>query len=176
MNIGVFCSASDVEKKYTEPAIEFAKLLANAGHHLVWGGSDRGLMKLVADTFQTSGGKIYGVSMEILRSHARKNADEMTVAKDLGERKAMMLKRSDVVVMMVGGIGSLDEVMGVLELKKHRVHQKPVVVLNTRDFYRGLHVQLKRMRDDGFIDRPLDELIHFADTPKDAMRYIEMFG
>lgn len=176
MNIGIFCSASDLQKKYTEPAVEFAEFLANAGHHLVWGGSDRGLMKLIADTFQASGGQIYGVSMEILKSHARKNADEMIIAKDLGERKAKMLKRSDIVVMMVGGIGTLDEVMGVLELKKHRVHRKPVVVLNTDNFYEGLRAQLQKMSDDGFIDRPLKELIHFADTPIGAMRYIEAHG
>lgn len=176
MHIAVFCSASELEEKYAAPAVKFAKLLGKAGHHLVWGGSDRGLMKLVADAFQQSGGKIHGISVEILKSHARVSADEMIIAKDLGERKAKLLKRSDIIVAIVGGIGTLDEVMGVLELKKHGVHKKPVIVLNTDNFYEGLKAQLQKMKDDGFIDTPLEELIHFADTPEDAMRYIEGNG
>jgi predicted Rossmann-fold nucleotide-binding protein len=44
MNICVFCSAEELEEKYTKPAQEFAALLAKREHALIWGGSDRGLM------------------------------------------------------------------------------------------------------------------------------------
>lgn len=176
MNVTIFCSASDLDAKYTRPAQEFARLMAERGHHLVWGGSDKGLMKLMADAVQEGGGKLYGVSVEFLKDHARKNADEMRIAKDMGERKALLLERGDILVMLVGGIGTLDEVMSVLELKKHRAHNKPVVVLNTGNFYAGLRTQLQKMKDEGFIGRSLDELVHFADTPEDAMRYIEGHG
>lgn len=48
-HIAVFCSAYDLEEKYTTPAREFAKKLAQNGYHLVWGGSNVGLMKIIAD-------------------------------------------------------------------------------------------------------------------------------
>lgn len=171
--IAVFCSANDLEEKYTEPAKEFARLLVQNKFNLVWGGSDRGLMKVIASTVQESGGKIVGVSMELLQKHIREGADEMIIEKDLTTRKATILKRSDAIALLVGGLGSLDEVTEILELKKHGVHNKPIVVLNTENFYEGLKVQLKKMKDDGFLTKPLDDLIFFADTPEEAIVYIQ---
>jgi len=49
MNICVFLSAADCDERYTRPVREFAELIGNGGHSLVWGGSDTGLMKVVAD-------------------------------------------------------------------------------------------------------------------------------
>lgn len=170
--IAVFCSANELEEKYTKPATTFARLLAKHGYGLVWGGSDHGLMRAVASTVQKANGKIVGISMELLRHIARKNADEMIIAKDLSERKATLLKRADAIAVLVGGIGTLDEITEILELKKHGLHQKPIVVLNTENFYEGLKVQLQKMKDDGFITRSLDELIYFADQPEEAINYL----
>lgn len=173
MNICVFCSANDIAEKYATPSAEFARLLAAHKHTLIWGGSDRGVMKLIASAAQEGGGKIIGVSMKLLESHARKNADEMIVAKDLSERKAIMLERADAFVALAGGIGTLDEITHILELKKHAVHKKPVVMLNTDDFYRGFRDQLQRMESDGFLTNAFDEYIFFANTPREALDYLE---
>lgn len=170
--IAVFCSANDLEERYIKPAKEFAHLLAKHNYHLIWGGSDKGLMKAIASEVQASGGKIVGVSMELLGHHARKNADEMIIAKDLRERKETMLVRADAFVVLVGGIGTLDEITEILEVKKHGLHNKPIVILNTQNFYEGLKVQLQKMNDDGFLTKPLGELIYFADSPQEAINYI----
>lgn len=172
-NVLVFCSANEVEEKYTKPCEEFGKLLAEAGFNFVWGGSDTGLMKVMASTAQENGGKIIGISVEFLRSHARKNADEMIITKDLRERKETMLARSDSIVVLIGGIGTLDEITEILELKKHKVHEKPIVFLNTENFYEGFKIQLQKMEKDGFLTRPLDELVYFADTPEEAITYLK---
>lgn len=172
-NVLVFCSAQELEEKYIKPAEEFARLLGENGYHLVWGGSETGLMKNIAHSVRKSGGKLIGISMELLRHVAMKDADEMIIAKDLGERKATMLKRSDAIVMLAGGIGTLDEITEVLELKKHGIHNKPIVILNTENFYEGLKMQLQKMKDDGFIPQAFDELVYFADTPQEAIDYIK---
>ncbi len=170
--IAVFCSANELDAKYTEPAREFARLIAEKGYHLVWGGTDKGLMREVASGVQAGGGKLIGVTLDIFKDSARQNADEMIVAKTLGERKATMLLRSDAIVVLVGGIGTLDELTEVLELKKQGHHNKTVVVLNTENFYEGLKVQLQKMKDDGFVLQSLDDLVYFADTPEEAVTYI----
>lgn len=52
MNICVFCSAADLDDRYVTPARQFAELIGKGGHALVWGGSDTGLMKVMADGVQ----------------------------------------------------------------------------------------------------------------------------
>jgi uncharacterized protein (TIGR00730 family) len=173
MHIGVFLSAADLDERYTRPAREFAELIGSGGHVLVWGGSDTGLMKVVADGVRETGGRLVGVSVEFLRDWARKDADEMVIAKDLAERKALLLARSDALVVMAGGMGTLDEATEILELRKHGLHDKPIVFLNTAGFYDGLALQLKRMEDDGFLPVALAGLAAFAEEPADALAQLD---
>ncbi|MFB7291887.1 LOG family protein [Actinacidiphila glaucinigra] len=173
MNICVFLSAADLEPRYTEPARQFAELIGKGGHTLVWGGSDVGLMKVMADGVQEHGGRLVGVSVEFLAAKARKGADEMVIAADLAERKAELLARADAVVVMVGGTGTLDEATEILELKKHRLHTKPVVLLNTAGFYDGLKEQFQRMDAEGFLPLPLTDLVFFAEDGVAALAYLE---
>jgi uncharacterized protein (TIGR00730 family) len=178
MNICVFCSSNDLEEKYTKPAEELARLLAEAGHHMIYGGSDYGLMKVMANGMQAGGAKIVGVTIPVYSAHARKSADEMIIAKTLGERKATMLKRSDAVVTLVGGIGTLDELTELVELKRQMHHDKLIIVLNTNGFYDGLRMQLQRIADERLFKagenahipiKTLDEFIQFVDEPSQVM-------
>ncbi len=171
--IAIFCSANELADKYVQPAREVSRLIAEKGYHLVWGGTDRGLMREVAEGVQSGGGKLVGVSLEVYKDFARKNADEMIITKTLGERKATMLLRSDAILVLVGGIGTLDELTEVIELKKQGHHHKPIIVLNTDNFYEGLKVQLQKMKDDGFILEALDEWVYFADHPEEAVAYLQ---
>jgi uncharacterized protein (TIGR00730 family) len=173
MNICVFLSAADLDERYTVPAREFGALIGAGGHTLVWGGSESGLMKVVADSVQEAGGRLVGVSVRFLHELARKNADEMVIAADLAERKGQLLLRSDAIVIMVGGTGTLDEATEILELKKHGLHAKPVVLLNAAGFYDGLKTQLQRMDAEGFLPLPLNDLVFFAEDGAEAMAYLE---
>lgn len=170
--IAVFCSAYDLDEKYKKPAKEFGRLLAENGFHLVWGGTNTGLMEIIADEVQKGGGKLIGISLEVFRHKARKDADEMTIYKTLGERKAAILDRADAIAALVGGIGTLDEVTEIIELKKQKHHNKPIIILNTDNFYEGLKVQIQKMSDEGFIPMPLDKLFKFADGPEGAIEYL----
>lgn len=171
-NVAVFCSAGEVDKKYQKTAAEFATLLGERGYNLVWGASDIGLMKIIADHAQVAGAKLIGVTVSYLKEVARKNTDELIVAKTLYERKAQFLKKSDAFVTLVGGVGTLDEIMEIAELKKHRKHEKPLVILNTDHFYDALIAQMERMEKERFFPRPLHELFHFAQTPRKAIQYL----
>ncbi|MCP3767170.1 MULTISPECIES: TIGR00730 family Rossman fold protein [Streptomyces] len=173
MNICVFLSAADLDERYTRPAREFAELLGKGGHTLVWGGSDVGLMKVVADGVREAGGRLLGVSVEFLAAKARRDADEMVIAPDLAERKRLLLEKADAVVIMVGGTGTLDEATEILELKKHGHTDKPVVLLNSAGFYDGLKTQFRRMEDEGFLPRALTDLVFFAEEPVGALAYLE---
>ncbi|MEU2624977.1 TIGR00730 family Rossman fold protein [Streptomyces sp. NPDC007157] len=173
MKICVFLSSADLDDRYARPARELAELLGEGGHTLVWGGSDTGLMKVVADGVRDTGGRLVGVSVESLRSYAREDTDEMTFAEDLAARKALLLASADAVVVMAGGLGTLDEVSEILELKKHQLHDKPVVLLNSAGFYDGLILQLRRMEEEGFLPVPLADLIYITDEGREALDRLE---
>jgi uncharacterized protein (TIGR00730 family) len=129
-------------------------------------------MKVVADGVRKTGGRLVGISVEILRELARTDTDELVVAKDLAARKALLLAKSDAIVVLAGGLGTLDEATEVLELRKHGLHDKPIVLLNTAGFYDGLILQLRRMDAEGFLPVPLDNLVHVADDGAAVLAYL----
>lgn len=172
MRITVFCSANNVGEPYTSEAKRFAKLLAEKGHTLVWGGSNVGTMREIADAAQAAGGRIEGVSTKVYAQNARKNADAMVIASNLAERKAELLRLADAIVVLPGGLGTLDEITEVLELKKQAAHQKPIVFLNTNSFYDGFKMQLERMEREEFLPEKLADYLHFADTPEGVLDYL----
>ena len=113
MNIAVFCSQYDVAEKYKDVAATFARLIAKQGHSLVWGGADEGLMGLIAHTAQDGGAKVIGVIREKIKHKAYKNADEMIIVKDAKEMNIGLIERGDVIIVLVGGIGTLNELTEV---------------------------------------------------------------
>jgi uncharacterized protein (TIGR00730 family) len=129
-------------------------------------------MNTVAATFREHGGKIYGYSLKVFEHETHKSADEMVIFKELGSRKAAMLDRSDVVITLPGGIGTLDEVTEVVELRKQKHHDKPIIVLDTDGFYDGFKAQLKRISEEGFLPTKLEDLIVFVQTPAEALEYL----
>lgn len=169
--IAVFLSAYDIPERYRAPALEFAGLMARAGYCLVYGGTNRGLMDDVCSAVLREGGSVRGIIMQML-IHLKKEGIELEVVSTLYERKSRFLEIADAIVIMVGGIGTLDEFSEILELKKHGAHNKPIVVLNTGDFYEGLRIQLERMASEGFIPKLLDDLVYFVKTPKETIEFI----
>ena len=176
MNICVFCSHREVDDKYRAAAQELATRIAQKGHTLVWGGTNTGTMKVIADAAQSAGGKIIGVSMELFKATARTNADEMLILPTLAGRKAKLIELADVLIALPGGLGTLDEITEVLELKKEGMHTKPIIFLNSHDFYAGLKILLEKMDAEGFLPDESAVYAYFADTPEDAVQYIEAHG
>ncbi|MDP2649077.1 MAG: LOG family protein [Patescibacteria group bacterium] len=175
MNITLFGSENEVADVYKQATIELAGLIANGGHTIVWGATDGGLMKVAVDTMQAQGAKIIGIGADYIKHKMRASADEIVMAKDMDDRNSKMLEMGHAILALPGGVGTINEITYVLRLKKHGF-SKPIAALNTDNFFGGLKAQLERMQSEGFLKNRLEDIICFADTPGEAMRYIESNG
>jgi len=176
MKIGVFLSQYDVAGKYTVVVESFATELAKRGHGLVFGGCDEGLMHVLAMTAHKGGAKVIGVIRAPIRHKAYKDADEVVVVDDAHKMNLGLIERSDVIVVLVGGIGTLNELTEIIRMKKNGEQDKLVIIVNTDRFYDGLKQQLQRMNAEGFVRDDVMASVRFADTPEEAMQYIEHNG
>lgn len=170
MNITLFGAENEVAENYQRAAAQLAKLIGQKHHTLIWGAVDRGLMKVMADTIEENGGKILGVGAGYLKGKMHSRA-EIIMAKDMEDRNRIMLEKGDVIVALPGGAGTLNEVTYVLRIRKHGFN-KPMIVLNTDNFFGGLKNQLERMSKENFLKYTLEEAIYFAETPEASMGYI----
>lgn len=163
--MGVFCAASDkLDATYYETAREFGRWLGERGLVLVYGGADSGLMECVAAGTKAAGGRTVGVVPRILEAkrHVSRHVDELVACNDLNDRKAIMLERSDVMVALPGGIGTLDEVFTVMAAHSIGYHRKRVVLFALDGFWDGLAAVLEEMDRRHFINVPLDRYLSVA--------------
>lgn len=141
LSVCVYCGASDLaEPKYAEVARQVGEELARRQWTLVWGGGKTGLMGAVARGAKESGGRVVGVLPEFIRQWevAYDKADEMMVVTTMHERKLLLQVRSDVFVILPGGIGTLDEIADTLDLRNLSQHDKPIILLNQDGYYDAL--------------------------------------
>jgi len=168
----VYCASSNhVDAVYFEAARALGTLMARERVPLVYGGGKIGLMGEVARAVHAGGGEVIGVIPEALRDRelAYAEADELIVTSDLRERKAIMESRSDAFVALPGGIGTLEEVLEVITLRQLRYHRKPIVFLNTDQFYAPLFALFEHLQNQRFTPPQQEPLYLVADRPEDVL-------
>jgi len=178
MNICVFSSSSNaIADCYFQEAEKLGKLIGQNGHHLINGGANVGLMETVTVAASKSGAQTTGILPERLigRSLASDNSHQVIVTKDMQERKAKMRELSDAFIALPGGFGTLEEVLEVLTLRQLSYHTKPVVFINTNNFYKYLAKQFEVSFSELFTKEIYRKLYFFANDSKEAIHYIENY-
>lgn len=176
LHICVFCSSSDfIPDTYKRAAVELGEAMASAGHHLVFGGGNNGLMGVLAAVLKRRGRRVVGVIPQTLadRGFAFDGCDELIVTPTLRERKHIMQQRADAFVALPGGVGTFEEFLETVALKQLGYHNKPIAVLNTNGYFDPLFAQMERSVAQGFATRDVLALYHVAETPSDALYHIE---
>ncbi|GJL79362.1 MAG: hypothetical protein NPINA01_23510 [Nitrospinaceae bacterium] len=174
-SVCVFCSSSEsVEAVYKETATDLGRRLGRLGLNLVYGGASIGLMGCVARGVHEFGGRVTGVLPEFFRYKNIEygEADELIVTKDMRERKGVMDQKSDAFITLPGGIGTLEEAMEILSMKQLKLTQKPLVFINTHQFYDGLIANLQEMVDLKFAKQETVDLFAVEPHPEAALKYI----
>ncbi len=188
----VFCSSSsDVSDFIKTEAALFAKLVAEKGYNLLYGGTAQGLMRIVADSFKAAEGYLIGViptymtDTNLLKSRFTSGAaslenlgdqgklymglDETITVDDLGPRKQIMIDKSDVIVCLPGGIGTYDEFFTALTLKQVGSHNKPIYLLNSDDYFDALIGLINQGIKEKTIKESNYNLFKIFDTPEELV-------
>jgi uncharacterized protein (TIGR00730 family) len=156
MRVAVFCgSGRRISEKHRLLARDLGAEIARRGHTLVYGGCRTGSMGALADGALEQGGRVIGVILQrfVDEDAHHRGLDELRSVEELHERKTGLTEGTDAFLVLPGGIGTLEELIDVLSLRKIGEHAKPVVLLDIDDFYSGLRTQLEQGVAEDF-DRP----------------------
>ena len=153
-SICVFCgSSAGSREEYSTKARDLGLLFVEKEITLVYGGSNVGIMHVIADTMMQAGGKVIGVMPHTLieREVAHKAITEFHVVETMAERKAVMDQLSDAFIAMPGGIGTLDELFEVMSWNQLDLITKPVALYNVLGYYDQLLAFLDHSVDQRFV-------------------------
>jgi uncharacterized protein (TIGR00730 family) len=178
MNICVFCSSSNaISEKYFQEADKLGKLIGAGKHSLINGGANVGLMEAVTVSARDAGAKTIGIIPErmIGRSLASENSHDVIVTKDMKDRKEKMREMSDAFIALPGGFGTLEEILEVITLRQLSYHLKPIVFINTNNFFEHLIKQFEVSFKEMFAKDLYRDLYFVADNSEEAFNYLEKY-
>ena len=164
----VFCGSSHGSiDSFQESAKKMGALLAKSNIGLVYGGGNEGLMGTLASSYQEAGNKAKGVIPYFLK-HIQKNHNSVNhiFVEDLGERKKMMEKQSDFFIIMPGGIGTFDELFEILAMNQLGLCEKPIGLLNTKNFFDPFINLLTHLEKFGFLRTDAKEQLYIQASPE----------
>jgi uncharacterized protein (TIGR00730 family) len=171
-SVCVFCASSTrVAEKYHDHARLLTKLLVKNSFEIKYGAGSVGLMGTVADTALSEMGKVTGVIPQFMvdREWAHKNISALQVVDNMHDRKRLMISGVEAVIALAGGIGTLDELLEVITLRQLGQFTKPIIIVNSFNFYNHLLLQLEAMVEEGFMRSSVRHLWYVANSPDDAM-------
>tara|TARA_Y100000590_G_scaffold470394_1_gene664474 strand:+ start:14710 stop:15285 length:576 start_codon:yes stop_codon:yes gene_type:complete len=137
-SVAVFCASSRGNRpELISLARALGEHLATENITIVFGGSNAGLMGVVADAAISQGGHVIGVYPEntFSRDVRHRGEIELHLVSSMHERKSAMFNLADAAVALPGGLGTLDEVIELLLWTQLGIHQLPLVLLDVSDFW-----------------------------------------
>lgn len=142
---------------------------------LVYGGGCIGLMGVVADAVAENGGEVTGVIPDFLMHLEVGNtqAGELIITESMHTRKAMMFELSDAMVVLPGGLGTLDETFEIITWKQLRQHDKPIVLVNINDYWAPFNALVESLIAGGFAHQKVTELFTVVDKVEDIFQALE---
>ncbi len=174
--IAVYCaSSSKIDTRYFSDAGRLANSLVEFGAEVVYGGGAVGLMGKLADTVIRRGGKITGVMPHFMKDleWAHPGLTDIVFVETMHERKHKMLEKTDGLIALPGGTGTLEELLEAITWKRLGLYTKPIVILNSNNYYDPLKEMLERCISENFMNEKHREMWEFVDDPKNVIEAIE---
>lgn len=178
-SVCVYCgSGFGDDPVFAETAATLGRLMAEGGIKLVYGGGNVGLMGTIAQSVLDHGGYVTGIIPDFLKSREKllDDVQETIVVSDMHTRKRLMFEKADAFVALPGGIGTLEELVEQMTWAQLGRHTKPILMLNTKAFWKPLLTLFAHMRDQGFIRPGLELGYLVAERVDDVLPMLDAFA
>ena len=171
----MYCaSATDIDPLYTQTAQQLGAIFAAKNIRLINGGGCIGLMRAMADEVLAHGGQVTGIIPQFMveqRWHHTR-LSKLIVVNSMHERKKTMADLSDGAIALPGGCGTLEELLEIITWKQLGLYRKPIVILNTNNYFDPLLSMFKEAVKQGFMREYHPTLWEVAQTPLEAVNLL----
>lgn len=174
----VFCGSKEGNSSEIVKAAELlGSVLVKKQITLVYGAAKIGIMGIIADTVLKANGNVIGVIPEFLKVKEVVHTEltELYVTETMHERKMKMQKLSDGFIALPGGYGTLEEVFEIITWLQLGLHQKPIGVLNTDNYYDPLVKMVETMVQKGFLSKANASLLIVDETVEGLLDKMNSF-
>ena len=177
--VAIYCGSNDGRvESYKQFATKLGKVLAKRKINLVYGGTNKGLMGILANSAIEKGAHVTGVITERLKAknQVHPNLSMIETFPTMQSRKARMIELADACIMMPGGIGTLEEFMEVWTLNQLGETSKPLGVLNIDNYFGNLIAFIEHMIAERFLPSAHINGIVVNSDPEELINLLDKFS
>lgn len=176
MHITVYLGANEGNDPCLRKAVEeLGAWIGNRGHTLIYGGSQSGLMGILADSVLTAGGEVIGVEPQFFIENELQHdgLTKLIVTKNMSERKNKMIALGEAFIAFPGGTGSLEEIAEVMSKVSLKQLHAPCLIYNLNSYYDDLKALLQHMVEKSLSSKERQEGIYFAENLDEIKRILK---
>jgi uncharacterized protein (TIGR00730 family) len=171
----VYCSSSNrIDPAHFQVATTLGTRMAREGISLVYGGGHVGLMGTTANAVRAGGGHTIGVTTRFFHEveQADPNADELVILETMQERRMKLIELGDATIVLAGGLGTLVELLVVLEQRVIGNVEGPIAIVNTNGWCDSMLKQLEEGIEHGFLRAAACELYEVVPDADSAIDHV----
>jgi len=179
-HVGVFCATDEqVPDIYKDEAYKLGSALYQAGHGLVTGGGNSGLMNAVVNGFavhadtQHLRGVIPSVFKDYNVHHLKIPEGNLVWTDNIHQRLQTFHDRCETMVILPGGFGTLHELMDFIVPKQWGLHAKKIILLNIDHYWDYQLLQFKVMVEKNALKQKHLDLLYVVTSVEDCMEAIK---
>jgi uncharacterized protein (TIGR00730 family) len=170
--ICVYCASSGAcPAEYHHVAERLGRIIARNRIELIYGGGAKGSMGHLARGALAEGGHVIGVIPRFMYEleWGHEGVPDLRIVNDMHERKRMMISDVDAVVALPGGCGTFEELFEAMAWKRLGLFTGPIIIVNTRDYFRPCLELLDRSIDERFMDERHRAMWTVVATPEEVL-------
>ena len=174
-NVCVYCASStQIPATYFKAAERLGEHLARQGINLIDGAGRQGLMGCINDAVLAAGGTVTGIIPHFMVEQGwhHPHLTRLIETDTMHERKQMMAGMSDGIIALPGGCGTMEELLEAITWKQLGLYLKPIIILNTANFYAPLFELLQQAVNQNFMRREHKNIWQTASTPEEAINLL----
>ncbi len=175
MNIAVYLgSRPGNSPAYTKNAQVLGSWIGKNGYTLVYGGSNGGLMGVLASAALQEKGSVIGVlpKVDAILKRTQAGLSEYIYTEDVAARRSRMIGLADAFIVLPGGLGTIDEITEVLSLASLGLARQPIIFFGADGYFEPFKALFQHMIDQGFSSETYFTNVCFTESLEELSAFL----
>lgn len=148
--IFIGCSSYEtIDKKYINLSKDVALICTKKNLNLIFGANSKSMMGKVYEVFKENEKKVLGVQLKNYKKSS-KDLDCKVIFKDSTLKQVEIFSKSDILLFLPGGIGTLNEIVSTITLKRNKEINGKIIIFNYNNFYDYLLKHISSLEKKSF--------------------------
>lgn len=175
MKLFIACASSDdVPSIYYEESKKLLNIILK-DNELVYGAYNKGIMDIAYNIAHENGNKITGIAPKEYESDLLNlDINEKILVDSIPSRTNKLIQMSDAIIALPGGIGTINELICAIDMKRSNVIDKPIIIFNINHYYDKLFEFLDRLYNEKFTDKKVSKTYNIANSIDEVMSLLNI--